>query len=106
MKYLSPLLRADGVYVHVNGMSAEMAWPGAGPIAAMAAAQKSLTQTLAEESAERIRVHELILPPVKTRARQGRGRPEWPTAEEVGSFIAEILQRGDGKVINRFADSQ
>lgn len=106
MKHLSPLLNQGGAYVHVNGMSAEMAWPGAGPVAAMAAAQKSLLQTLAKETEGRITVRELILPPVNTRARQGRGRPEWPTAEEVGNFIAEILQRGDGQVIHRFADSQ
>lgn len=106
MRHLSPLLRQNGTYIHVNGTSAEIAWPGAGPVAAMAAAQKSLSQTLAKENEGRFRVRELILPPVNTRARQGRGRPEWPTAEEVGDFIAGLIHGDDGQIIHRFADFQ
>ncbi|MGQ6475359.1 SDR family oxidoreductase [Serratia sp. IR-2025] len=102
MKYLSPLLGSHSAYVHMNGMSAEMAWPGAGPIAAMAAAQKSLALTFAEESGNKFSVYEVILPPVNTRARQGRGRPEWPTAEEVGLFVSGILERNDGNALNRY----
>ncbi|HHL3871648.1 TPA: SDR family oxidoreductase [Klebsiella pneumoniae] len=102
MKYLSPLLADKSAYVHMNGMSAEMAWPNAGPIAAMAAAQKSLALTFAEESYKKFNVYEVILPPVNTRARQGRGRPEWPTAEEVGQYVAGILERNDGTVLNRY----
>lgn len=102
MKYLTQAIEFGGAYVHVNGMSAEMAWPGAGPIAAMAAAQKSLALTFAEESRNKFNVYELILPPVNTRARQGRGRPEWPTAVEVGTFISDILSRNDGNPLNRF----
>jgi NAD(P)-dependent dehydrogenase (short-subunit alcohol dehydrogenase family) len=102
MKYLSPLLIGKAAYVHMNGMSAEMAWPSAGPIAAMAAAQKSLALTFAEESNKKFNVYEVILPPVNTRALQGRGRPEWPTAEEVGRFVVDILERNNGIVLNRY----
>ncbi|WP_226584485.1 SDR family NAD(P)-dependent oxidoreductase [Acuticoccus sediminis] len=110
MQAFMPLLSpGGGAYVHVNGLTAEQAYPGAGPVAAMAAAQKSLALTLAEEVRPLgLRAHEVILPPVNTRTRvqHGHGRPEWPSAEEVGDFIVELLERQDPVVLHRLPPKQ
>src|SRR3954465_14108515 len=47
LKMLVPLLHPKtGSYVHINGFSAEQAYPMAGPVAMAAAAQKSMVLTL------------------------------------------------------------
>lgn len=105
MKAFVPLLAPQrGAYVHVNGFSAEESYPGAAPVAAMAAAQKSLALTLAEELRPGgLRTYELILPPVNTRVRlrHGQSQPEWPTSEEVGDYIVQLLERQDEEVLHR-----
>ena len=105
MKVFVPLLVPQrGAYVHINGFSAEQPSPGAAPVAAMAAAQKALALTLAEEVRPAgLRVYELILGPIKTRARlrYGQGQPEWFSPEEVGGFIAQLLERQDEEVLHR-----
>lgn len=104
MKTFVPLLTSgSGAYVHVNGQSAEGPHPGAGPVAAMSAAQKSLALTLAEElRPSGLRVHELLLPPVNTRRRISRhyDRPEWPGAEEIGDYIAALIDTNDREVVH------
>lgn len=104
MKTFVPLLAAaSGTYVHINGQSAEGPHPGAGPVAAMSAAQRSLALTLAEElRPSEVRVHELLLPPVNTRRRISRhhDRPEWPTAEEVGDYVVALIERNDQTVVH------
>lgn len=104
MKTFVPLLAPGrGAYVHVNGQSAEGPHPGAGPVAAMSAAQRSLALTLAEElRPSELRVHELLLPPVNTRRRisHHHDRPEWPSAEEVGDYIAALIDTNDREVVH------
>jgi NAD(P)-dependent dehydrogenase (short-subunit alcohol dehydrogenase family) len=105
MKTFVPLLAArSGAYVHINGFSAEQPYPGAAPVAAMAAAQKALALTLAEETRPvGLRVHELILGPVMTRARLRHGQTpsEWLSSEDVGDYIAHMLERQDDNVLHR-----
>lgn len=105
MKAFVPLLVPQrGAYVHINGFSAEQPVPGAAPVAAMAAAQKSLALTLAEEVRPAgLRVYELILGPIKTRARlrYGHGQPEWFSPEEIGDRIVQLLERQDEEVLHR-----
>src|SRR3954468_7098255 len=103
LKMLVPLLHPKtGSYVHVNGFSAEQAYPMAGPVAMAAAAQKSMVLTLAEElSPTGIRVYELILGPIQTRRRQGEGQKDWYTAEEVGEEIAGLVTQRDGEIVHR-----
>jgi len=99
IKTFVPLLTpGSGVYVHINGQSAEGPHPGAGPVAAMSAAQRSLTLTLAEElRPSGLQVHELLLPPVNTRRRisHHHDRPEWLSAEEIGDYVAALIDRND-----------
>lgn len=94
IKTLVPLLNPKtGAYYHINGFSAEEGYANAGPVAMTAAAQKSLMVTLSQEVKRTgIHVNELILGPMKTRARlrYGHGQPEWYTPEEVGQYIAHL----------------
>ena len=96
IKTLVPLLNpASGVYVHINGFSAEEQYPMAGPVSMTAAAQKSLVLTLAKELEKTgLQVHELILGPIKTRdrLRHGHGQPDWYLPEEIGDFIVHLHQ--------------
>jgi NAD(P)-dependent dehydrogenase (short-subunit alcohol dehydrogenase family) len=58
---LVPALAPTGSLVQLNGMSADIPFPGAGGVALTAAATKSLTRTLAAEmSGAGIRVYELV----------------------------------------------
>lgn len=104
MKTFVPLLTpGTGRYVHINGQSAEGGHPGAGPVAAISAAQRSLALTLAEELRPHgLAVHELLLPPVNTRRRisHRHDRPEWPTAEEVGDYVAALINGNERTVLH------
>ncbi len=105
LRMLVPLLHPKtGSYVHVNGFSAEQPFPMAGPVAMAAAAQKSMTLTLAAElKPTGIRVFELILGPINTRprVRQGQGKPDWYTSEEVGEYIAALVTSDNTEVLHR-----
>lgn len=93
IKTLVPMLHPDtGSYFHINGFGSEEVVPMAGPITAMAAAQKSLILTLAAEvNRTGMRVYELILGPMMTRERLKRsaGKPDWYYPEEIGHYIVE-----------------
>src|SRR3954469_22719139 len=105
LKMLVPLLHPKtGSYVHINGFSAEQAYPMAGPVAMASAAQKSMVLTLAEElEPTGIHVYELILGPIQTRSRLLRRprQPDWYTPEETGDHIAGLLTRRDDEVVHR-----
>lgn len=91
---LYPAIVSGGVLVQLNGMSAEIPFPGAGGVALTAAATKSLTRTIAEETRGRgARVYEVILGVVRTRARQLEGIDDvrWIDAEEIGRHIGGLL---------------
>ncbi|CAA9231317.1 MAG: hypothetical protein AVDCRST_MAG83-1086 [uncultured Arthrobacter sp.] len=91
---LVPHISAGGVLVQLNGLSADLPFPGAGGVALTAAATKSLTRTLAAELAGRgPRIHEVILGVVRTRARQlaGVDDPRWIEGTEVGIHLAELI---------------
>ncbi|MET9460028.1 SDR family oxidoreductase [Streptomyces canus] len=91
---LIPALARGGVFVHINGFSAEIPYPPHGVGAVAAAATKSLTRTLAEEMrGDELRVYELILGVIRTRPRQlaGIDNEAWIPAAEVGTHIAELV---------------
>ncbi|MCW5922133.1 MAG: SDR family oxidoreductase [Saprospiraceae bacterium] len=105
IKTLVPMLNPDsGYYFHINGFSAEEAFPMAGPVAMTAAAQKSLMQTLAREvDRTGIKVYELILGPMKTRDRlkRGHGEEDWYFPEEIGDYIrGQILMNHQDEVVH------
>jgi NAD(P)-dependent dehydrogenase (short-subunit alcohol dehydrogenase family) len=104
VKYFLPLVKkGTGIYLHINGYSAEKAMPKAGPVAMMAAAQKSMVLTLAEEcrSSSKL-VYELILGPVNTRAQieAGHVNKNWNSAEEVGDFVYDLISRMPEPVVH------
>lgn len=99
------LIPNRGMYIHVNGFSAEQAYPHAAPVAMSAAAQKSLMMTLSEEVKPLgLKVYELILGPVQTRERmkhhQGHkvdGLPDWFYPEDVGDYITNLVSGRNDK---------
>lgn len=97
IKSLVPLLNpTNGHYVHINGFSADEQYPMAGPVSMTASAQKSLILTLSKELERTgIKVHELILGPMKTRDRlkYGHGQPDWYFPEEIGDYIVQLMGR-------------
>lgn len=97
IKALVPLLNpANGHYVHINGFSADEQYPMAAPVSMTAAAQKSLILTLSKELEKTgIKVHELILGPMKTRDRlkHGHGQADWYYPEEIGDYIISLIQK-------------
>jgi NAD(P)-dependent dehydrogenase (short-subunit alcohol dehydrogenase family) len=107
---LVPALTPTGALVQLNGMSADIPFPGAGGVALTAAATKSLTRTLAAEVAARgTRVYELVLGVVRTRARQLAGVDDerWIDSTQVGEHIAALaagVSPLTGTVLQYFVD--
>ncbi|WP_417563102.1 SDR family oxidoreductase [Microbacterium sp.] len=89
-----PHLAGRGILLQLNGMSAEIPFPGAAGRALTAAAQKSLTRTIAAELGEGgPRVYEVILGMIRTRARRlaGTDDPGWIPASDVGWHVADLI---------------
>lgn len=87
-------LTADGLMVQLNGLSADIPFPGNGVVALTAAAGKSMTRTIAVELEGSGRhFYELILGVVRTRARQlaGIDDPRWLDGNDIGSHIADLI---------------
>jgi NAD(P)-dependent dehydrogenase (short-subunit alcohol dehydrogenase family) len=112
LRALAPMLAPGGALVHVNGGSAEIAWPGHAVLAMSAAAGKSLTRSLAVETRKSgVRVHDLILGVISTRPKRAAGmdHPAWIPAEEVGVHVAELLAGNSpltGSVVQYFTSRQ
>ena len=91
---LIPALPPDGAIVQLNGLSADLPFPGAGGVALTAAATKSMTRTVAEElRGDGPRVYEVVLGVIRTRQRQlaGIDDPRWIPATDVGVHVAELV---------------
>lgn len=107
---LVPQLTADGALVQLNGMSADIPFPGSAGVALTAAAQKSLTRTVAAEiGGDGPRVYEVILGIIRTRARQRAGidNVRWIPAVDVGWHVAELVARSSplsGDSLQYFVD--
>jgi NAD(P)-dependent dehydrogenase (short-subunit alcohol dehydrogenase family) len=89
-----PVTAPDGVLVQLNGMSADIPFPGSAGVALSAAATKSLTLTLAAELGGRgPRVVQLVLGVVRTRARQQAGIDDvrWIDATQIGDHVAGLV---------------
>jgi NAD(P)-dependent dehydrogenase (short-subunit alcohol dehydrogenase family) len=91
---LIPALAPNGMIVQLNGMSADIPFPGAGGVALTAAATKSMVRTIAEElRGQGPRVYQVILGVVRTRQRQlaGIDNRGWIDATDVGVHVAELV---------------
>lgn len=89
-----PHMALGGALVQLNGMSADLPFPGGAGVASSAAARKSLTRTIAAELSGRgPRVYGVILGMVRTRPRRlaGIDDPQWIPASDVGWHIAELV---------------
>jgi NAD(P)-dependent dehydrogenase (short-subunit alcohol dehydrogenase family) len=89
-----PFLANNGALVQLNGMSADIPFPGSAGVALTAAATKSLTRTIAAELGGRgPRVYEVVLGVIRTRTRQRAGidDPSWIDATEVGTHVSELV---------------
>lgn len=83
-----------GALLQLNGMSADIPFPGSAGVALSAAATKSLTRTIAAELAGRgPRIYQVILGMIRTRTRQLQGidDPRWVPATDVGWHVAELV---------------
>ena len=89
-----PALKPTGMLAQLNGLSADMPFPGAAGVALSAAATKSLTRTIAAELNGRgPRIYQVILGVVRTRARQEAGVDDlrWIDGEEIGAHLAALV---------------
>ena len=89
-----PHTKPTGMVAQLNGMSADLPFPGAAGVALSAAATKSLTRTIAAELAGRgPRVYQVVLGVVRTRARHEAGVDDarWLDSEQIGAHLAELL---------------
>jgi 3-oxoacyl-[acyl-carrier protein] reductase len=85
-----PALRPGSTYTFVAGLAAEVPAPRTGSVAIAMAGQQVLQRVLAQEMADSgIRINELLVKSVMSRARGAPG-PETLTAEEVGLFAARL----------------
>jgi NAD(P)-dependent dehydrogenase (short-subunit alcohol dehydrogenase family) len=92
---LPPLAnRAASSYTLVGGLSAVMPIAKYSVVSINSAAQLMLAKVLIEEMKDaRVRINQVMFGVVHTRARAAYARPEWVTADEVGSFCAYLASR-------------
>ncbi|GAA3558211.1 hypothetical protein GCM10022197_11890 [Microlunatus spumicola] len=83
-----PRLGDDGTYTVVVGQSARWPVPGSGLVSMEQAAVLMMQRVLAAEVGARVRVHALVLGPVRTR--HVAGEPGWVGADEVGAVAAAL----------------
>ncbi len=105
-----PALKPTGMLAHLNGLSADLPFPGAAGVALSAAATKSLTRTIAAELNGRgPRIYQVILGVVRTRARQEAGVDDlhWIDGEEIGAHLAGLVSGTSplgGTTVHYFVD--
>jgi NAD(P)-dependent dehydrogenase (short-subunit alcohol dehydrogenase family) len=89
-----PSLAPGAALAQVNGIGADLPYPGNGVVGLAAAATKSMTRTLAEETRDSgLRVYELLLGFINTRLREqnGSANPDWIPASDIGTHVAELV---------------
>jgi len=89
-----PLMTERGSIVHINGLSAEVPYPGNSVVAASAAATKSIFRTLdVEQAGNGPKLFELILGVVQTRANPDNTLPGFPAlnGKQAGQHIAALI---------------
>jgi NADP-dependent 3-hydroxy acid dehydrogenase YdfG len=99
LRVLVPLLKPQGVLIHLSGASAEGAFPSAPLIGLINAAKKSMVLSLAAEQkslGKQTRIYEVLIGLVLTRERLSTGKYNkdipWYTALEIGEFLIELIE--------------
>jgi NAD(P)-dependent dehydrogenase (short-subunit alcohol dehydrogenase family) len=92
--FLPALARFPGsTYTMIAGLAGEIPVAGSGPVSVAMAAQQAMQRVLAEEQKDSgVRINELLVKSVMSRAR-GEAGPETLTAEEVGKFAAKLASK-------------
>ncbi|ASW55631.1 SDR family oxidoreductase [Plantactinospora sp. KBS50] len=91
---LVPAVSPGGMIAQLNGLSADLPFPGAGGVALTAAATRSMTRTIAEEvRGDGPRIYEIVLGVIRPRPRRlaGVDDPGWIPAAHVGTHVAELV---------------
>lgn len=92
----------QGMFVMINGGSAETIVPGSGAMSIISNAQLVMAYVLAAEAKNsKINVYSVMaVTPVKTRSRSF-SKKEWPSAEEIGDYILKLYNNPSDKVLHR-----
>ncbi len=78
-------------YTLLGGLSAVLTVPQYSVVSINSAGQLMLAKTLMEELKDTsVRINQVMLGFINTRARAAYARPEWITADEVGAFCAYL----------------
>lgn len=97
MKHFLSILhdQNDGVFVMINGSPSEMIIPEEGATSIVAAAQAMMSRVLSEEAkTSGVQIYSLtVYNPVRTRDRGQTVMPDWPTAEDLGTYIVKLFSR-------------
>ena len=93
--FVPELLREPGgLYLGIGGGAAFSPVPNASIVSISAAAQLMLTRALATElTGHDVRILELVVNgPVRTREWEAVAQPDWITADEVGTVVADLVE--------------
>jgi len=96
--FIPELLRSPGgLYLGIGGGAALFPVPNASIVSIAAAAQLMLTRALAAELADRdVRILELVVNgPVRTREWEAVAQPDWITADDLGTVVAQLIRDGE-----------
>ncbi len=90
--FLPTLAKQKGTsYTLLGGLSAVLTVPQYSVVSINSAGQLMLAKTLMEELKDTsVRINQVMLGFINTRARAAYARPEWITADEVGAFCAYL----------------
>lgn len=93
--FLPLLARREGSsYTLLGGLSAVAPIANYSVVSINSAAQLMMARILMEELKDtRVRINQVMFGFIQTRARAGRAKPEWITADEVGAFCAYLASR-------------
>ena len=88
--------RPGGWYLAIGGGAAFFPVPNASIVSIAAAAQLMMTRALAAENKRGdVRITELVVNgPVRTRDSETMAQPDWITAEDVGTVVADLVRSG------------
>lgn len=82
-----------GVYIVLNGPEADTIHPDEQVMSIMAAGQRMMAQVVAQESFDSlVRVYSITArTSIKTRSRDAQTNPEWISARELGTYVANLI---------------
>jgi len=100
-KTFLPLIRQHGSYTFIAGISSEIPYPGAGPIAIAGSGQLMLRKVLSAEIPRQVvRINDIMLAPINTRNRSALYQDDsYLSSIDVGR-VADYLAFGSGKTLS------